>query len=49
MKLVVVGLLQEEVQLAEVVREERPAGPHEVEDVFEHLSVPDDGNTLEDR
>ena len=40
LKLVVVGLLQQQVQLLEVVRQERPASPHEVEDMLEHLPVP---------
>ena len=40
LKLVVVCLLQQELQLTEVVRQERPAGPHEVQDVLEHLPVP---------
>ena len=40
LKLVVVCLLQQELQLTEVVRQERSARPHEVQDVLEHLPVP---------
>ena len=38
-KLEVLGLLQQELDLGEVLREDWAAGAHEVEDVAEHASI----------
>ena len=39
-KLEVLRLLQEKLQVLEVVRQDWPAGPHEIEDVPEHSAIP---------
>ena len=40
LKLVVPGLLQQELQVTKVVWKDRAASSHVVQNVFEHLSVP---------
>ena len=46
-KLEVLGLLQQELDVGEVLREDWAAGSHEVEDVAEHASISDKGRGVD--